>query len=98
MSAEWPVRAGDTLGDFVIERPLGRGGFKTVYAARNLAAERNHWPERVAVCVPHAQDGEARALLNNELKVVRTLDHPGIVQMFGIEEVDAKVFLVMELV
>lgn len=98
MSDEWAVRAGDRLGEFVIERLLGRGGFKTVYAARNTAAARNGWPEQVAVCVPHAQDAEARELLYNEIRVVRTLTHPGIVQEFGIEEGEGRLFTVMELV
>ncbi|MGH8693140.1 MAG: protein kinase domain-containing protein, partial [Burkholderiales bacterium] len=94
----WAGRTGARLGDFVIEGTLGRGGFKTVYAARNLAAARNGWPERVAVCVPHAQDEEARDLLANELRVVRTLDHPGIVQEYGLDEAEGILFAVMELV
>lgn len=98
MNGDWTGRAGDRLGDFVIERPLGRGGFKTVYAASNLSAAANGWPARVAVCVPHAQDDEARQLLANELRVVRTLDHPGIVREFGLAEDGGLQFAVMELV
>ncbi len=98
MSADGSVRPGERLGDFLIERPLGRGGFKTVYAARNLAPAANGWPEQVAVCVPHAQDAEARELLRNELRVVRTLHHPNIVQELGLAESDGVLFAVMELV
>ena len=98
MTDDWAGRPGDRLGDFVIERLLGRGGFKSVYAARNTAAARNGWPERIAVCVPHAQDAEARELLRNEVRVVRTLAHPGIVQEFGLEESEGRLFTVMELV
>ncbi len=54
MTDAWAVRPGDRLGDFLIERLLGRGSFKSVYAARNLATARNSWPEQVAVCIPHA--------------------------------------------
>ena len=98
MTDAWAVRPGDRLGDFLIERLLGRGGFKSVYAAGNLAAARNGWPERVAVCVPHAQDAEAHELLHNEVRVVRTLTHPGIVQEYGVEAVEGRLFTVMELV
>lgn len=98
MVADSAVRPGERLGDFLIEHPLGRGGFKTVYAARNLAPERNGWPERVAVCVPHAQDEEARELLRNELRVVQTLNHSGIVHEFGMDEADGRLFAVIELV
>lgn len=92
------VRPGERLGDFLIERPLGRGGFKAVYAAQNLNPAANGWPQRVAVCIPHAQDEEARNLLRNELKVVQTLNHPGIVQELGLAESDGVLFAVMELV
>ena len=82
----------------MIERLLGRGGFKSVYAAQNLNRAANGWPQRVAVCIPHAQDDEARNLLRNELKVVQTLNHPGIVQELGLAESDGVLFAVMELV
>lgn len=98
MNTDGNVRVGERLGDFLIEQALGNGGLKTVYAVRNLAADANGWPERVAVCVPHAQDKETRALLANELRVVRTLAHPGIVQAFGLGEADGVLFAVMELV
>ncbi len=98
MTLDTSVRPGERLGDFEIEQLLGRGGFKTVYAARNLAAAANGWPERVAVCVPHAQDQEARALLRNELRVVQALTHPGIVREYGLAEARGCLFAVMELV
>jgi ATP-dependent 26S proteasome regulatory subunit len=98
MSIDTSVRPGERLGDFEIQRLLGRGGFKTVYAARNLAAAANGWPQQVAVCVPHAQDEEARELLRNELRVVQTLDHPGIVRESGLIEARGRLFAVMELV
>ena len=98
MTIDTSVRPGERLGDFQIERLLGRGGLKTVYAARNLAARANGWPQQVAVCVPHAQDEEARELLRNELRVVQTLDHPAIVREYGLAEARGQLFAVMELV
>jgi len=87
------------LGDFVLDAvPLGRGGLKTVYAADNLAAQSNGWPQQVAVCIPLAQDEEARTLLEHELRAVRTLQHPGIARELGIVEADGCLFAVMELV
>ena len=87
------------LGDFVLDAaPLAQGGYKAVYAASNLATENNGWPQRVAVCVPHVQDEEARTLLEHELRVARTLKHPGIAREFGIGEADGCLFAVMELV
>ncbi len=85
------------LGDFVLDAvPLVRGVLKTVYAADNLAAQSNGWPQRVAVCIPHAQDEEARMLLDSELRVVRTLKHVGIAREFGVIEAEGCLFVVME--
>ncbi|WP_435626901.1 protein kinase domain-containing protein [Candidatus Ferrigenium straubiae] len=98
-----PATSTDTpqkrVGDFALDQaPLQRDGFKTVYAAGNLAPQGNGWPQRVAVCIPHAQDEEARALLEHELRAVRTLQHPGIATAFGIGEADGCLFAVAELV
>ncbi len=87
-----------TLGEFRVERRLGGGAFKTVYAGINTAAKRNKYPERVALCVPQAQDPEARRLLENEFKIMRALRHPGIVEVFGIHEAEGTFFAVTELV
>ena len=87
------------LGDFVLDAAtLGQSRLKTVYAADNLATKNNGWPLRVAVCIPDAQDEEARTLLEHELRAVRALQHPGIVREFGIAEADGCLFAVMELV
>ncbi len=79
------------LGDFVLDAaPLSRGEFKTVYAADNSAAGTNGWPQRVAVNIPRIQDDAARALLDQELRAVRALNHPGIVRAFGIAEAEGR--------
>ena len=87
------------LGDFALDAaPLGQNKLKTVYAADNLAAQNNGWPQRVAVCIPHAQDEETRTLLNQELRMVHTLKHPGIAREFGVGEAEGCLFAVLELV
>lgn len=86
------------MGDFRIGEVLGRGGFKTVYRAENLAAGANGWPEAVAVCVPHAQDDEARELLQRECRIAQSLQHPAVVRMYGVEEAGDTFFAVTELV
>ena len=96
MSPGYSVRPGERLGDWQIESLLGRGSFKAVYAARNLAPSKNGWPAIVALCLPHVQDQEARDLLRNEVRVVSTLSHPGIVREYGVEEADGCLFAIME--
>ncbi len=88
---------GACIGDFRLDCRLGSGAFKTVFSAVNTAKD-NGYPERVAVCLPHERDEEARDILKNEFKVVRHLDHPSIVKAYGIEQADGFGFVVMELV
>ncbi|MCO6456404.1 MAG: protein kinase, partial [Pirellulaceae bacterium] len=91
-------RTGQTLGDFRLEQRRGRGAFKMVYAATNLNPQGNGYPPQLAVCIPHFQDQEAHRLLENEWKVIQSLDHPAIVKAYGLERVGDAIFLVMELV
>ncbi len=87
----------ERMGDFEIVERLGRGAFKTVHRARNLAPERNGYPAEVALCVPHSQDEEARDLLRHEQKILAGLEHPAIVRIFGVEQEGDTLFAVMEL-
>lgn len=86
------------LGDFELQDQLGRGGFKTVFRARNLKLDENGYPELVAVCVPHAQDEESRELLKKECDIAQSLKHPAVVRFYGVEEADGTTFAVTELV
>lgn len=92
------LREGVVLGPYHILNFLGRGAFKSVYRAHNRNSYQNGYPDTLALCVPHAQDPEARKLLENEYRVVSTLDHPGIVKVFGLDEADDYFFMVMEAV
>lgn len=89
---------GSKVGGFVIEAQLGRGGFKTVYRARNLQAAKNGFPETVALCVPHAQDAESLKLLENECRIVQSLEHPAIVRFYAVTEVDGILLAITEYV
>lgn len=66
---------GDQIGDFRIQRLLGRGSFGAVYLARELTLDRL---VAVKVVLPegqHATKGEGRSLAQ--------LKHPGIVGVYG---------------
>ena len=96
MMRQVPITPGSELGDFHIEKLLGRGGFKAVYGATNRRPDVNRYPERVALALPHFQDEEARRLLENEFRVVKSLNHPNIARQYAIEEVGDTLFCVME--
>ena len=88
----------EQLGVFRLGEQLGRGGFKTVYRARNTASSANGWPQEVAICIPHAQDDEARKLLQRECSIAQSLEHPAVVQVYGTQQDGETLFAVTELV
>jgi serine/threonine-protein kinase len=91
-----PLTAGDKLGPYEILAPIGAGGMGEVYRARDTKLERD-----VAIKVlpaALAQDPERLARFEREAKVLASLNHPNIAQIYGIEESSSGCALVMELV
>ena len=78
-------RGRPSLGRFVVERELGRGGFGVVYLAHDPAMDR-----RVALKVPCADallaPGVRRRFLR-EARAAARLDHPNLVPMYEADEV-----------
>jgi serine/threonine protein kinase len=90
------VTAGTRLGPYEIVAPLGAGGMGEVYRARDTRLGREIaikvLPEEVAA----SPDRLAR--FQREATTVAGLNHPNIVTLHSIEEVDGTRFLTMELV
>jgi serine/threonine protein kinase len=86
------LTVGTRLGPYEILAPIGAGGMGEVYRARDTKLDRE-----VAIKVlpaPLAQDPERLARFEREAKVLASLNHPNIAQIYGVEERA----LVMELV
>src|SRR5215472_12695248 len=86
------LAAGTKLGPYEILAPIGAGGMGEVYRARDTKLERD-----VAIKVlpsALAQDHERLARFEREAKVLASLNHPNIAQIYGVEQGA----LVMELV
>ena len=91
-----PLSIGATLGHYEIISLLGEGGMGEVYRARDTKLER-----QVAIKVlpaALAQDPDRLARFEREAKVLASLNHPNIAQIYGIEESSGVRALVMELV
>ena len=87
---------GDKLGPYEVLAPLGAGGMGEVYRAKDTKLDRE-----VAVKVlpaAMAQDRERLVRFEREAKVLASLNHPNIAQIYGLEESGATRALVMELV
>src|SRR6202165_3106690 len=87
-----PLSAGTRLGPYEILAPIGAGGMGEVYRARNTKLDR----EVATKVLPaaFAQDPERLARFEREAKVLASLNHPNIAQIYGVEDRA----LIMELV
>ena len=93
---------GTRFGSFEISSLLGTGGMGQVYTARDMRLDR-----RVAIKVlldSFARDPDRRARFEREARLLASLNHPFIAQIYGVEETPAPgsgqgvIALVMELV
>jgi len=84
------------LGNYVIQRRLGRGGMAEVYHARHHDLERD-----VAIKTLHPRLADSTTALDRfrkEIKTLARLRHPNIVLAYDAETTGDRAFLVMELV
>jgi Tol biopolymer transport system component len=85
-----------TLGHYRIVRPIGAGGMGEVFLADDGKLGR-----KVALKVlPHAlaADPERRGRFEREARAVAALNHPNIITIYSVEDLDGVLFLTMELV
>ncbi len=78
------VVAGSTIGPYVVERELGRGGMAVVYLARDPRLEREVAVKLLANALN--DDPTARERLVAEARAASRLDHPNIATVFDIGE------------
>jgi serine/threonine protein kinase len=90
------LRIGSRLAAYEITSALGAGGMGEVYRATDTNLGR-----QVAIKVlpeAFAQDVDRLARFEREARLLATLNHPNIAQIYGIEKTDGVRALVMELV
>lgn len=86
--------AGVTLGDFEVERLLGRGGMGEVYLARQISLNR---PVALKVLRPDLAANEAYLKrFEAEATAAAKLSHPNIVHIYSLGVVDRARFIAME--
>jgi hypothetical protein len=91
-----PLEAGDVFAGYRIEAVLGRGGMGVVYRAEDL-----HLGRTVALKVlapERASDPGFRDRFLRESKLLASIDHRNIVDVFHADEVDGQLFLVMRFI
>src|SRR5688572_23845934 len=87
---------GTRLGHYEITAHLGTGGMGEVYQASDSKLGRSVAIKFLPEAFSH--DGERVARFQREARVLASLNHPNVAAIYGVEEVDGRHFLVMELV
>ena len=87
---------GDRFGSFEILAPLGQGAMGVVYRARDMRLAREVAIKVLPAAV--ASDPDRLARLDREAKILASLNHPNIAQIYGLEDAHGVRALVMELV
>src|SRR5476649_1641942 len=90
------LSAGAKLGSYEIVSLLGSGGMGEVYRALDPRLGRD-----VAIKVlpaAFAADEDRLRRLEREARAAAALNHPNIVTVYSVEQVDALLFLTMELI
>ena len=85
---------GAQVGQYRIERILGRGGMGVVYLARDT---RLHRHVALKSLPPHLfRDPRMRDRLRQEARAAAALSHPSIAIVFALEEIGEQLFIVSE--
>jgi len=84
---------GQRLGSYEVIALLGVGGMGQVYRARDPRLQRD-----IALKILQTDDAEHRSRFAREARAIASLNHPNIVTIHSVEEVDGQPFLTMELV
>ena len=88
------LKAGQRIGDYVIERCIGRGGMGQVYRARHVLMGRD---VAIKILLQHtSQDPLARRRFEREVQSVAAMSHPNVLTAFDAREVDGMLCLVTE--
>jgi serine/threonine protein kinase len=90
------VQAGDLIGSYKIDSPIGQGGMATVFRAHHEKLDRF-----VAIKLMHEsflQDEDFRARFQREARIVAKLEHVNIVPIYDYNEHDGIPYLVMKYV
>ncbi|MCG8463104.1 MAG: serine/threonine-protein kinase [Holophagales bacterium] len=90
-----PLRRGSIVGRYVVLELLGSGGLGVVYSAYDPILDR-----KIAVKLlrPSSREKGSQRRLRREAQALAKLNHPNVVTVFDVGEMDDRVFLAMELV
>jgi Tol biopolymer transport system component/predicted Ser/Thr protein kinase len=84
---------GTTIGQYRVEKEIGKGGMGIVYLARDLSLNR---PVAVKFLSPHVSDEGSRRRFQQEAQTASALNHPHILTVHAAGSADEQLYLVTE--
>ena len=84
------LKPGNIVSHYRVEGTLGEGGFGTVYVAHDTVLER-----KVAIKIVRNQGGWTPSV-QHEARAAAALNHPNVCTVFGIDDSEGLVLIVME--
>ena len=86
---------GTRLGQYEVESPIGAGGMGEVYKARDTKLNR---PVAIKILSDDLADASGRRRFQSEAQAASSLNHPHILTIYDVGELDDRQYLVTELV
>ena len=82
---------GQRIGNYEIQKNIGRGTFGAVYLVRDVFLDQLR-----AIKIPHDQSAAGREAILRESRLLAALEHPNIVRLIACNEHEETLFVVME--
>jgi len=94
---EIELQSGSSLGGYQLLARLGRGGMASVWVARARSEAGGQRLLAVKAMLPElANDSDFRAMFLEEGQIVRSIEHPNVVRVYGVGEDQGILYLAME--
>src|ERR1700722_11374852 len=90
-----PLAPGMQLGQYRIEAPIGEGGMGVVFRGRDTRLNR---PVAIKFLSDELTDAAARRRFQREAQTASSLNHPHILTVYDVGEIDDRQYLVTEFV
>src|SRR4051794_35359930 len=90
------LRAGETVGGFVLESEIARGGMGVVYRARDNTLGRAVALKLISPSF--ARDPAYRERFRRESRLMATIEHPNVVPVYGAGQDRGRLYVVMRLI
>src|SRR6476646_3610020 len=90
-----PLASGTQIGSYRIEAQLGEGGMRVVYRARDT---KLNLPVAVKVLSDELADAAARRRFQREAQMASSLNHPHILTVYDVGEIEGRQYIVTEFV